>query len=219
MEVIYIPCYYTKEISAALMNELLKYVQNDEKIGIVYVIQHEKNANELKKFLEENKKRVFVCGKILGCDISNAKIYERKVEKFIYVGSGKFHPHNLKAQIGKDVLIFDPISHAITKISDDEIMAMKRKKHSRIAKASLANVFGIVVSLRTYQNKIQEAFKLKEKIEKKGKKAFVFVGNDINYSNLLGFKVDAFINTACPRISEDEFQKVMINTDEVEFVL
>jgi len=215
----FVPCYYTKEISGDLLNDLLRSLEGVEKIGITYVIQHEKNAHQLKKFLEENKKNAIICGKILGCDISNAKRYEREVEKFIYVGSGKFHPYNLKAQIEKDVLILDPISQTITKISDDEINLMKRKRYSRIAKASLAKTFGILVSLKTYQNNIEKAFQLKEKIESAKKKAFIFVGNDINDSNLLGFEVDAYINTACPRINEDEFSKVMINADEVEFIL
>lgn len=219
MEILYISCQYTKEIPSALMNELLKYIQNDKKIGIVYVIQHEKNAIELKKKLEESKRYAFVCGKILGCDISSAKVYEDEVERFIYLGSGKFHPYNLKAQVKKDVLILDPISWTITKISDDEMNLRERKKYARLAKASLAKVYGILVSLRTYQNKIQEVFQLKERIERKNKKAFIFVGNDVNYSNLLGFKVDAFINTACPRIIEDEFPKAMMNADEMDFVL
>ncbi len=215
----FVPCYYAKEISGDLLNELLRSLEGVEKIGITYVIQHEKNATELKKFLEENKKNVIICGKILGCDISNAKRYEEKVEKFIYVGSGKFHPYNLKARIGKDVLILDPISHTLTKILDAEINLMKRKRYSRIAKASLAHTFGIIVSLRTYQNNMEKAFQLKEKIESADRKAFIFAGNDINDSNLLGFEVDAYINTACPRINEDEFSKVIINADEIEFIL
>lgn len=215
----FVPCYYAKEISGDLLNDLLRYLEGVEKIGITYVIQHEKNARQLKKFLEENKKQAIICGKILGCDVANAKKYENEVEKFIYVGSGKFHPYNLKAQIGKDVLILDPISDAITKISDAQINLMKRKRYSRIAKASLAHTFGILVSLRTYQNNVEKAFQLKEKIESAGRKAFIFAGNDINDSNLLGFEVDAYINTACPRINEDEFSKVMINADEVEFIL
>lgn len=215
----FVPCYYAKEISGYLLNDLLRYLEGVEKIGITYVIQHEKNAEQLKKFLEENKKQAIICGKILGCDVANAKKYENEVEKFIYVGSGKFHPYNLKAQIGKDVLILDPISDAITKISDAQINLMKRKRYSRIAKASLAHTFGILVSLRTYQNNVEKAFQLKEKIESAGRKAFIFAGNDINDSNLLGFEVDAYINTACPRINEDEFSKVMINADEVEFIL
>ncbi len=219
MEIIFVPCYYTKEISGELLNELLKYVEGVGKTGITYVIQHEKNAHQLKKFLEENKKHAIICGKILGCDISNAKNHEAEVEKFIYVGSGKFHPYNLKARIGKDVLILDPISQTITKISDDEIKLMERKRYARIAKASLARTYGILVSLRTYQMNIEKAFQLKEKIESAGRKAFIFVGNDINDSNLLGFEVDAFINTACPRINEDEFSKVIINADEVEYIL
>ncbi|NCN65288.1 MAG: hypothetical protein GW779_04320 [Candidatus Altiarchaeum hamiconexum] len=218
MYIMYVPCYYTKKIPNALMNELLKYLNDVKKTGITYVIQHEKNAWQLKKFLEENKKQAIICGKILGCNTDNAEKYEKDVEKFIYIGSGKFHPYNLKAQLGKDVLILDPISQTINKISYEEIKFMERKRYARIAKASLAKVYGILVSLRTYQNNIEKAFQLKEKIESAGKKAFIFAGNDINDSNLLGFEVDAFINTACLRINEDEFSKAVINMSETEWI-
>jgi len=219
VDIIYVPCYYTKEIPNALMHELLKYIKENSKAGITYVIQHEKNAEQLKKFLEENKRHAIICGKILGCDVTNAEKHKDEVEQFIYIGSGKFHPYNLKAKVKKEVIILNPVFQAITKISDDEIKLMERKKYARIAKASLAKTYGILVSLRTYQNKITLALQLKEKIEKSGKKAFIFAGNDINDSNLLGFEVDAFINTACPRINEDEFSKAIINVDEIEFVL
>jgi len=219
MEILYIPVYYKKEISETLMNELLNEIKDKKNVGITYVIQHEKNAFQLKNFLEKNKKNAIVCGKILGCDITNAKKYEKDVEIFIYIGSGRFHPYNLKFHVKKNVIIIDPISQTIRKISDDEIKINEKRMYARIAKASIAKKFGILVSLRTHQFNIKKAYELKERIEKEGKKAFIFAGNDINNSNLLGFDVDAFINTACPRIVEDEFSKPIINADEIEWIL
>jgi 2-(3-amino-3-carboxypropyl)histidine synthase len=44
---------------------------------------------------------------------------------------------------------------------------------------------------------------------------------EITEANLLGFKVDAFVNTACPRLAEDfiHFKKPVISAMEFEVVL
>ncbi|MFN3527740.1 MAG: diphthamide synthesis protein [Candidatus Altarchaeaceae archaeon] len=216
MEILYVPGYYKNKIDENLKEELLKFVENYNDIGIVYVIQHEKNAYELKNFIEKFKKNVIIGGKILGCNIENAKRIENFVDVFIFIASGKFHSINLAANVNKKVVVFDVISKEIKEISKDEIKKFKEKKISRILKFYYAKKIGIVVSLKTYQNNIIKAFELKEKFEKEGKKAFILVGNEINYSNLLGIEVDAFVNTACPRLVEDEFPKTIVNIDELE---
>jgi len=45
--------------------------------------------------------------------------------------------------------------------------------------------------------------------------------DEITEAGLLGFKVDAFVNTACPRLAEDfvHFNKPVISIDEFEVVL
>lgn len=222
MEILYIPCYYKKNIGENLKENLLKFLSNYKNIGIAYVIQHKKNADELKNFIEERfkgkeAKRVIIAGKILGCDIENAKRIENNVDVFVFIGSGKFHVLNLAANVNKRVILMDVLSNTIEEISDEEIKKFNAKKNYRIAKFYYAKRIGILVSLKTYQNNINMAFALKEKFEKENKKAFILVGDEINYSKLLGIEVDAFVNTACVRLVEDEFPKPIVNFWELNY--
>lgn len=216
MEILYIPCKYKNRIDEDLKEKLFKFIENYSKIGIVYVVQHEDNAIELKDFIESKNKKVIVGGKILGCNIENAKKIENFVEVIIFIGSGKFHSINLATNVNKQVIVLDVISKTIDTISDEEIKKFKAKKISSIMKFHYAKKIGILVSLKTYQNNIELAVKLKEKIENGNKKAFILVGDEINFSKLLGIEVDVFINTACPRLVEDEFPKPIINFDELK---
>jgi 2-(3-amino-3-carboxypropyl)histidine synthase len=60
-------------------------------------------------------------------------------------------------------------------------------------------------------------------LEEGGKKAYLLYLNEITPDNLLAFrKLDAFVNTACPRISIDDagkFKKPLLTPVEMEIVL
>ena len=62
-----------------------------KKIGLVSTIQHAHKLKDAKKLLEKKGKKVFIAGSVLGCDVSNAKKTEKKVDAFLYIGSGEFH--------------------------------------------------------------------------------------------------------------------------------
>ena len=42
--------------------------------------------------------------------------------------------------------------------------------------------------------------------------------NEITDDKLMGLKVDAFINTACPRITDMPFSKPMINAEDIDLL-
>ena len=43
--------------------------------------------------------------------------------------------------------------------------------------------------------------------------------DEIRDDKLLGLDVDAFVNTACPRIVEDKFSKPILNPEDLKHVL
>lgn len=95
---------------------------------------------------------------------------------------------------------------------------MDEKQKARITKAHAAETFGILVSTKDGQYRLKKAEELKSKIEAKGKKAYLFVGDELSPNNLLPFKVDCWINTACPRITDDEHNKPVLNLGEIEYL-
>ncbi len=65
---------------------------------------------------------------------------------------------------------------------------------------------------------IELAEKIKQDLIKKGKKAYILVFDEIKPEKLEGFDLNAYINTACPRIVIEDrtlFKKPILNPDEI----
>ena len=76
-----------------------------------------------------------------------------------------------------------------------------------------------MVSTKPGQQYLEDAKRLKEKLDKEGKKAFIFINTSIDLSYLEDFPfIEAWVNTACPRIGLDDAttttQKPLINMRE-----
>lgn len=218
-KILFIPYYLNISLDDSDKEKILSTLKNFRSVGIISVVQYVNEQEKIKKFLEENNIKAFIGGKILGCDISNAAKIKDNVDVFLYLGSGKFHPINVAAQLEKKVFVYDPCTKSLSEISSEEIALLKRKRQASVAKASAAKIYGILVALKDKQFKLKKAIELKEKIEKADKKAYIFVGNEINYQNLIAFNVDVWINTACPRIAEDDLGKPVVNPEELDYIL
>ena len=83
-----------------------------------------------------------------------------------------------------------------------------------------ADNIGILVSTKPGQNSYKKAVEIKEKLESKGKKCFIFVFDTLNSNEMENFPfIDFWINTACPRIADDEDKKNVIDMNELELKL
>jgi 2-(3-amino-3-carboxypropyl)histidine synthase len=196
----------------------------EKKIGLISTLQFLDSLKKAKKFLEKKGKIVkigkgkFNDGQILGCDISSAKSIEKEVESFLYIGSGKFHPLGLAMQTEKPVYVLDAEKNEITDLNELKEKFLKQK-YVAIALAKDSQKFGIIVSVKPGQMKLEIAKKLKSKLEKNGKKAYILIFNEIKPEKLEGLELDCYVNTACPRIAIDnrtDFKKPILNPDEIE---
>ena len=174
---------------------LIKKLKLKGKIGIVSTIQ----------YLHQIKKLKFPSAQITGCNISKAKRIENKIDSFLFIGSEQFHPIYLAINTKKPILIFNPITEKLSKITKEQIENYKRQIKGKQLKFLNAEKIGILISTKPGQYNIKRALKLK----KKYKNSFLFLTNNISQEELENFpQIDIFINTACPRI---EYKKV-INT-------
>ncbi|MDO9097443.1 MAG: diphthamide synthesis protein, partial [Candidatus Methanoperedens sp.] len=85
-----------------------------------------------------------------------------------------------------------------------------------------AKVFGIIVSTKIGQNRIKLAQRLVEIANKHGVEAHIIMMDLVTPEQLLAFKVDAYVNTACPRITIDDAERVhvpILTPQEFEVVL
>ncbi|UCD92622.1 MAG: diphthamide biosynthesis enzyme Dph2, partial [Methanobacteriota archaeon] len=177
--------------------------------------------NGIKVHIGEGDSRIAYPGQVLGCNFSAPRAVDENVEQILYIGEGNFHPLGIAMATGKDVLIVDPEKNEIRDVNELK-ESILRQRHAIISELEEASTFGILVSSKVGQNRFGLATKIKDMVEKKGKKAVMFLLDNLNPDHLLGYDVDAFISVACPRVAIDDFgvyRKPIITPVEAEIVL
>ncbi|MFH1125926.1 MAG: 2-(3-amino-3-carboxypropyl)histidine synthase subunit 1/2 [Candidatus Altiarchaeota archaeon] len=214
MKILHVPCYYHKSVLPVLeknFSVLSKY----DKIGLVSTAQHLNQLESIKKFIESKGKKVFVGGQILGCSQENILKIEKEVDVFLYVGSGVFHPTGISVKTEKPVVILNPYSETMEELPSSERERWLRRQKGRLLKALAADIYGVLISTKAGQFDLKKALEARKLLKDKGKKVFLFAGEELSPSNLLPFKVDCWVNTACPRLVDDHFEKPMIDVTEL----
>ena len=192
-----------------------------EKIGLVSTVNFLDSLEKIRDYLEKNGKKCYTGsgpshpGQILGCDVSAALEIEKKVDAFLFIGSGFFHPIGLALKTEKPVFSLTQ-EKALKKVEKDKFV---KQQHAARALAKDCKTFGILVSTKPGQVQAEKALELKKKLESEGKKAFVFTMDSITPEKLLGLDLDCYVSTACPRLAIENrtlFGKPILNPDEIE---
>jgi len=206
METLYIEAIKKLKLNKEKLTELENLLPPI--LYVVYSIQYKKLAEEVKKELEKSRKiQIQGFSQVLGC--SRLKTTANTI---LLIGSGRFHALNLALSSGKEVLIFDNFS--ISKIGKEEIEQERRKEKGKYLKFLSSKETGIFVSAKKGQENLKLAMKIKKQLEKKGRKAFLFLADNINLQELENFPIDIWINTACPGLSLDSSR--IINHNQLE---
>ncbi len=198
-----------------------------KKIGLVTTAQHLHQLDKIADLLEINGKEIIMeegvgtlKGQILGCNFSAIKKVD--VDAYLYVGSGNFHALGIKLFTDKPVIVADPYLGDAREIEEfaDRIL---RIRSARIAKAMDAKRFGIIVSTKKGQSRLELAKSLKTMLENEGREGFILLLDDVSPAILLPFmELDAFIMTACPRIAIDDsimYKKPLLTPQELEIAI
>jgi 2-(3-amino-3-carboxypropyl)histidine synthase len=195
-------------------------------IGLITTVQHVHKLPDVCAVLKTNGKtcvigrgdsRLAYSGQVLGCNFSAAR--DEVCDEYLYIGGGDFHPLGVALSTKKRVLAADPFSGEVREVDPSRIL---RQRSAVIAKSLDAQVFGIIVSSKNGQERMELASSLKALAKKHGKEAHLILIDLVTPDQLLQFKVDAFVNTACPRLAIDEvgrFPSPMLTPQEFEIVL
>ena len=199
--------------------------ENIKEVGLVTTAQFLNYLEPLQKQLKSNGINVVIGkgkrvenGQVLGCNYSSAQV---KPNTIVYFGDGLFHPLGIHFSTNKTVIIANPIGLDIKTLEEEKDQFLKRRI-LLIERAKNANSFAILVSTKEGQTRMTEAEKIKKDLIKAGKQAKIYSMDFISDSALLGINAGAFINTACPRISIDDYlsyKKPIINYPEVDYLL
>ncbi len=221
---IYVETHAKIRIESALQQALL-LLANYNKIGLTTSIQHIEELNNAKQLLTDTGKTVNIGdagqlphpGQVIGCNYSNAKTIADQVDAFLFIGGGIFHALGIALGTGKPTIIADPYDNKAYSITD-EAQKLLKQRYASIQEAKPAQTIGILIGLKLGQKHLEPALKTKAIAEKTGRAAFLLAGKEITPDALMEFpSIDAYVNTACPRISLDapgKFKKPILTVNE-----
>jgi 2-(3-amino-3-carboxypropyl)histidine synthase len=214
-----IPTVYVEARATVTVDEVVEQaiplLSKWSKIGLATTVQHEQALDHAREILLRAGKTVVIgdsgsinySGQVSGCNYSNVKSIANDVEAFLFIGGGQFHALGIALTTSKPTIIADPYEKRAYSI-DAEAQKILKRRWACIEEAAHAKTFGVLVGLKPGQKRLDEALKIKEIIEKNGKTACLFAIREILSEELREFPtVDAFVNTACPRLSIDDASK------------
>jgi len=204
-----------------------------KRIGIVATAQHLHTLDTVENILQKNNfepilsagdERISEKGQILGCDFSAGMNIIDKVDCFLFIGSGTFHPVGLLLSSKKPVIAADPYTNSVKKPELDELKdIILRQRYGAIANSKNARKFGILVGLKRGQQRMDLAHNIKEMVDAFNKKSLIIAMDNFSPVSLQGFgDIDCFVSTACPRIAIDDYLQYkipIITSIELEIVL
>jgi 2-(3-amino-3-carboxypropyl)histidine synthase len=224
-----VPTVYVEARATVTVDEAveksIQLLSKYSKIGLATTVQHVQTLDEAREILVRAGKTVVVGdagrmnypGQVIGCDYSNVRSVAKDVEAFLFVGGGRFHALGIALSTSKPTIIADPYENRAYTINEEAQKILKQRWAS-VEEAKHAKTFGVLISLKIGQKRLEGALKVKEIAEKKGKAAFLFAIKEILPEALMEFpSVDAYVNTACPRISLDapsKFLKPVLTVNE-----
>ncbi|MEW6069168.1 MAG: diphthamide biosynthesis enzyme Dph2 [Candidatus Thermoplasmatota archaeon] len=226
-KIIFVECAAKHEIKEVVEKACEKLKGN---VGLATITQYIHRLAEAKHILEQRGFNVFVGkgsrrlkyqGQVLGCNFSACSSVRAKVDNYLYLGTGNFHPLGIALTTNKKVIIADPGLRVVRDAEKlkEEILKLR---WSAIERSMDAKIFGIIIGRKRGQRREKLALGIKKSIEKKSKKALLIELSDIKPEYLEGFNCDAFICTACPRIAIDDFarfSKPLLTPIELEILL
>jgi 2-(3-amino-3-carboxypropyl)histidine synthase len=211
--------------TAEVLEKTLPLLNNYLKIGLVTSIQHLHTLNEAREFLVGAGKTVILggagrtqyTGQVIGCDYSNVRTIADEVDAFLFIGGGIFHALGISLSTSKPTIVADPYDNRAFSVNEDANKILKQQWVC-IEQAKNAKNIGIIIGLKIGQKRLEDALKVKKLIEKHGKNAYLLAIREVTPETLLEFPtLEAYVNTACPRISIDapeKFAKPILTINE-----
>ncbi len=209
-----------------VLEKALELLRPYRSVGLATTVQHIGSLEAVADFLRSAGHEVRVGragglvpydGQVLGCDFTTARAVAGQVDAFLVVGS-KFHAIGVAISTGKPTVMANPYEQVAEDVSREARLVLARR-YASIEEARGAGVFGVIIGLKPGQMKMGLALRAKELLEEEGREAILLALREIRPENLADFRgIDAFVNTACPRLSlEDDgaFGRPMLTFPEL----
>ena len=225
--VLYIESRSDAEVDESIIGSLSRL---PERIGLLATVQYLGLIPKVKGMLDssgrevrvgEGDRRICHPGQVLGCNCSAAESVDADVDGYLFIGEGDFHPLAAAFGMEKPVLVLNPVTGEVRDMSEtrDRIL---RRRFAAIQGARDAESFLVIVCSKVGQNRSGLADEMVSLLRRHGRTAHKVIIEEINPTALMSYQVDAFVNTACPRIAMDDaarYPKPMLTPPELEIAL
>ena len=204
----FVPVRHTGELtlSKKAISELKEILPR--KIGVVTTAQHLHMINSAGEILDKEGfdtsvttggPRLAAAGQLLGCNSSAAR--KLKVDGYLYIGTGLFHPLTVALSTGKAVACLEPHNGTVT-VADPR--PFLKQRYAAMSVATDAKRWAILVSNQIGQKRIELADKIEELLIENGKETIMIGSMHQSHDQLLGLGIDAAVITACPRLAIED---------------
>lgn len=201
------------------LDELIRRLKKDKILRVVMVTtaQHLNLLEDVMTHISRHGIYIKICGGsgrantpgiVLGCNFSNAICAvgdDNNIDAVVFVGTGRFHPLGILMNTSKVTYALNPLTASIEIFDHTLRERIIRKRFAAIARAMDAKNYGIIVSTKVGQLRTKLAFDLLNKGELYGKKCDLIVTDSIRPEMLDNLDFEAYVNTACPRLSIDDY--------------
>jgi len=188
----------TKDIDLGLLSKL------PSQLFIIYSIQYKDLASKIKKELSK-KHKIIGFKQVLGCTKLKTKY------PILLIADGLFHAINIGLQNNSAIYIYT--GKEINQLDRKIIKKLKAKQKAALSNFYMAKKIGILVSTKPGQNRMQDALKLKKRLEAKNKQAYVFIADNLDLGEIENFSIDSWVNTACPGLARNMGK--IVNIDDI----
>lgn len=207
------------------LRKALPLIESWKRIGLATTVQHVKHLDEAKEMLQAAGKNVAVgdvgkltyAGQVIGCDLSNARAVAKNVDGFLCICGGRFHAIGVALATSKSTVVADPYEVSAFSV-DADADRVRKQRWASIQEAADAQRFGVLIGLKTGQKRLEKALQIRRKLQQASKKATLLAIREITPESLLQYpSIDAYVNTACPRLGLDDtirFMKPVLTVNE-----
>ncbi|MBI2648654.1 MAG: diphthamide synthesis protein [Thaumarchaeota archaeon] len=197
----------------SVIERAIPIMRGYRKIGLATFSQHLGELEPVKKRLEAagfdvstgRENSLLRESQIFGCDFSTVYPIKDEVDAFCFLGESEFHAVGLALSTDKPTYLLDPY---LDEVRDMKAEAEERRRRAILSvyKALDASVFGVITGMKEGQKMLGRSRWITRRLEMHGRKVVQFAMREITAERLAPYRdIDAFVQTACPRISIDGF--------------
>ncbi len=140
--------------------------------------------------------RTPLAGQVLGCSFGAAR--ETGAPELLYLGTGVFHPLGVALATGARVIACDPYRGTAEAVDPDRLL---RRRFGLIERVRGAATVGILLSTKSGQRRESLARRLAALASDR---SVVVAVEEVTPDALVNLGLEAYVNTACPRIAYDD---------------